>query len=49
MFSPYATIVALIQSNVGLIVFHCSTTGTSFHRMDCNENATGETIIEMLT
>jgi hypothetical protein len=49
MFSPYATIVALIQSKVGLIVLHCSVTGTSFHRMACNEKAIGETIIEMLT
>jgi hypothetical protein len=49
IFAPYATTVAFIQSKVGLIVFHVSTTGTSFHRMACNENATGETIIEMLT
>jgi hypothetical protein len=49
MFSPYATIVALIQSKVGLTVFHASTIGTSFQRIACKENAIGETIIEMLT
>jgi hypothetical protein len=49
MFSPYATIVALIQSKVGLIVFHASVTGTSFQRIACNENAIGDKINEMLT
>jgi hypothetical protein len=48
-FSPYATIVELIQSNVGLTVFHASITGTSFHRMACNENEIGDKINEMLS
>jgi hypothetical protein len=49
MFSPYATIVAFAQSRVGLIVFHLSTTGTSFQRIACNENEIGESVIETLT
>ena len=40
--------MAFIQSKVGLTVFHCSTTGTSFHRMACNENEIGDKIMETL-
>jgi hypothetical protein len=46
--APYATTVALIQSKVGLTVFHFSVTGTSFQRIACNEKLIGDKFNEML-